>query len=267
MAKIDELLAIMAKLRDPATGCPWDVAQTLRTIVPHTLEEAYEVADAIERNDIAELRDELGDLLFQVVFYAQIAKETKQFEFDDVIESIVRKLIRRHPHVFGTEEISSAEAQTQAWEAHKAQERHLKAQHDKRAPSVLDGISIALPALSRAAKIQRRAARVNFDWPSIEPVVDKVVEELEEVRYEIRHDGGQERMQHEIGDLLFSCVNLSRHANIDPETALRQANTRFEQRFRKMETNYLERGAKLEEATLEEMEQMWQKVKQELSKE
>lgn len=265
MAKIDELLAVMAQLRDPVSGCPWDLAQTTQTIVPHTLEEAYEVADAIERNNVSDLRDELGDLLFQVVFYAQIAKEAGQFDFNDVVESIVQKLTRRHPHVFGSDQISSAQAQALAWETHKAQERHAKAQTENRLPSALDDINVALPALARAAKIQRRAARVNFDWPSIEPVADKVQEELEEVRHEIRHNGGFERMQHEIGDLLFACVNLARHADIDPESALRQANNRFELRFRKMEANCSARGVTFEKATLEQMEEMWQAVKRELS--
>lgn len=263
--KIDELLVIMEQLRDPISGCPWDRAQTAKSIVAHTLEEAYEVADAIERDNVSDLRDELGDLLFQVVFYAQIAKEAKQFDFDDVADNIAQKLLRRHPHVFAKDQINSIEDQAQAWETHKAHERQAKAQAQNRPPSALDDINVALPALSRAAKIQRRAARVNFDWQSIDPVVDKVQEELDEVRHEIRCNGGLDRMQHEIGDLLFACVNLARHANIDPETALRQTNIRFEKRFRTMEANFAARGAQLKDATPEQMEEMWQAVKRELS--
>lgn len=261
MTGIERLLEIMAQLRDPERGCPWDREQTFATIVPYTIEEAYEVADAIARGDIPELRDELGDLLFQVVFYAQMAKEAGHFDFAAVVEAIVDKLVRRHPHVFGDVRVGSAEQQTAEWERHKAAERAAKAGAE--ASSVLDGVSRALPALSRAVKLQRRAARVGFDWRMLTEVLDKVAEELEEVRVEILAGSDRERLTHEIGDLLLAGSNLARFAGIDPETALREANDRFERRFRRIESWLAEQDKNPEQSSLAEMEQLWRRAKEE----
>ena len=253
---VDDLLALMAKLRDPEGGCPWDREQRFETIAPYTIEEAYEVADAIERGEMDELRDELGDLLFQVVFHAQMAREAGHFEFDDVVRGIVEKMTRRHPHVFGDAQVADAEAQTAAWEAQKARERAAKGNDS----SVLDGVTRALPALIRAEKLQKRAARVGFDWPTIEGVVAKVEEELDEVRAEL-NGGNRAALEAEIGDLLFSCVNLARHAGIEPESALRGANGRFEQRFRHVETALAEQQRSPRDADLDELEALWQAAK------
>jgi len=240
---MEQLLEIMRRLRDPQTGCPWDREQTFETIVPHTLEEAYEVADAIERGDLDELGEELGDLLFQVVFYAQLAAERGAFDFADVAAGIGEKLIRRHPHVFGEEAIDSSAAQTEAWERHKEGERRVKAERQGCEPSVLDGVILALPALTRAAKLQRRAARVGFDWSEVGGVLDKLDEELAELRAEVADPGASdERRAEELGDVLFTCVNLARHLGIDPEGALREANAKFERRFRLMEQALRPRG-------------------------
>jgi ATP diphosphatase len=237
--KIQNLLDIMSKLRDPDGGCPWDVQQTFDTIVPHTIEEAYEVADAIENNDMASLKDELGDLLFQVVFYAQMAKEAGDFDFGDVVAAISVKMVRRHPHVFADAVFANSEEQHNAWEESKSRERAEKDNAASKTPdnaeSALDGVINALPALSRANKLQKRAARVGFDWDSVVPVVGKVREELAEVEVEIQ-SGDRKRLEDELGDLLFCCVNLARKLDIDPETALRGGNSKFERRFRCMET-------------------------------
>lgn len=254
---IRELLSIMASLRDPEGGCPWDLEQDFSTIVPYTIEEAYEVADAISRGDMADLRDELGDLLFQVVFHARMAEETGEFTFDDVVEGIVEKMIRRHPHVFADEDVADAEAQTRAWEEHKAKERHAKGQHH----SLLDGVTLGLPALSRAQKLQKRAARAGFDWPEVGGVLDKIAEELDEVRVEI-DNGDQAALQGEIGDLLFACVNLARYAGVEPETALRTTNEKFERRFRNIEQALCAQGKELEQCSLEEMDGLWNEAKQ-----
>lgn len=254
----------MVALRDPKLGCPWDLEQTFASIVPHTLEEAYEVAEAIENGDIAELRDELGDLLFQVVFYARLAEEQGDFDFDQVVDAIADKLVRRHPHVFGEAQIADAAAQTRAWEAQKAQERASK-------PDVTDGVSetngalqgvaIALPALTRAAKLQKRAARVGFDWPNVQPVFDKVLEELDEVKVEVNEGGGQDRLEEELGDLLFACTNLARHVQVDPETALRKANRKFERRFAQMELMAQQQDVNITELDLDSWEDLWCRVK------
>lgn len=254
---IRELLSIMASLRDPEGGCPWDLEQDFSTIVPYTIEEAYEVADAISRGDMADLQDELGDLLFQVVFHARMAEETGEFTFDDVVEGIVEKMIRRHPHVFADEDVADAEAQTRAWEEHKAKERHAKGQHH----SLLDGVTLGLPALSRAQKLQKRAARAGFDWPEVGGVLDKIAEELDEVRVEI-DNGDQAALQGEIGDLLFACVNLARYAGVEPETALRTTNEKFERRFRYIEQALCAQGKELEQCSLEEMDGLWNEAKQ-----
>jgi MazG family protein len=210
---IDQLIEIMENLRDPESGCPWDLEQNFETIAPHTIEEAYEVAEAIARNDMQELKDELGDLMFQVVFYAQMAKEAGHFDFNDVVQAISEKMIRRHPHVFGTADIATAEAQTIAWEEVKARERAMKSASYRDAaphpPSALDGVAETLPALTRAVKLQKRAARVGFDWPSITPVLDKIREELGELQAEIDTQGSETRIAEEYGDLLFVMANLA----------------------------------------------------------
>ena len=220
---IHKLLAVMAALRNPQGGCPWDIEQDFASIAPYTIEEAYEVADAIERGELGELRDELGDLLFQVVFHARMAEEQGAFNFDDVVATIVEKMIRRHPHVFADEEVADAEAQTRAWEALKAKERKAKG-HPQ---SLLDGVTLGLPALKRAEKLQKRAARAGFDLPEIAPVFDKVCVELE--------GKDVQTLEGEIGELLFACVNLARHAGVDPEQALRSTNAQFVRRFQQME--------------------------------
>jgi MazG family protein len=251
---IDRLLAIMARLRDPERGCPWDREQNFATIAPYTIEEACEVADAIERGDMTALKDELGDLLFQVVFHARMAEEDGLFAFDDVAEAIGDKMERRHPHVFGDAEIASIAAQNEAWEAHKAAEREAKGE----AASVVDGVAIALPALLRAAKISRRAARIGFDWPDAASVIDKIEEELDEIEDALDDHAPPAALEEEIGDLLFAAANLARKLDIEPETALRRATAKFERRFRRVETLAKARGV---ERDLDALEALWQEVK------
>ena len=263
MNAIDRLLDVMAKLRDPETGCPWDVAQDFATIAPYTIEEAYEVAEAIAEKDWPALKDELGDLLFQVVFYAQMAREDGLFDFEIIAEGVAEKMVRRHPHVFGDVSVADAEAQTDAWEAHKAAERTAKAEAEGRTVSVLDGVTTALPALTRAAKLQASAARVGFDWPVVAAVIDKIDEEIGELRVEFDAGADRDRVMDEIGDLLFACVNLVRHAGIDPESALRQGNAKFERRFRRIEEMLSEDGRNPEQSSLEEMDRLWDAVKAE----
>ncbi len=259
---IARLLAVMEQLRNPDGGCPWDIEQNFATIAPYTIEEAYEVADAIERQDMAELRDELGDLLLQVAFHAQMAREAGHFDFDDVANGIADKMIRRHPHVFGDQEIESATAQTVAWEEQKANEREARALAEGRIPSLLDDVAVGQPALSRAGKLQKRAARVGFDWPSTAQVHLKIEEELTELKTEIsKENPAPERLKDEIGDLLFACVNLARHLNVDPEAALRHANAKFERRFRQIEQSLNQEGRSPAEASLEELEERWQRAK------
>lgn len=253
---IEELIQVMARLRDPQQGCPWDREQTFATIAPYTLEEAYEVADAIARDDMAELRDELGDLLFQVVFHAQMAREAGQFDFNDVVRAIVDKMVRRHPHVFADVQVADAAEQTARWEAQKAAERAARAQQESH--SVLDGVAVALPALVRAEKMQKRAARAGFDWPDIQGPLAKVREEIDEVAAELQAGAAQDKVAAEIGDLLFAVVNLARHAKVDAEAALREATLKFERRFRAVEAGL---GKPLHEATLEEMDAQWEAVK------
>jgi MazG family protein len=249
----------MARLRDPASGCPWDVAQDFSSIAPYTIEEAYEVAEAAETGDGAALREELGDLLLQVVFHARMAEEAGRFAFADVARAIADKMVRRHPHVFADARIETAAAQTVAWEAQKAGERSAKAAAAGRAPSALDGVGTALPALTRAVKLQRRAARVGFDWPAVAPVFDKVAEEIGELRAELECEPPvPARVEDEVGDLLFAVANLARRLEVDPEQALRGACRKFERRFRHVEDALgLEAGA----ATLDEMEAEWQRAK------
>ena len=255
------LLAVMAWLRDRQHGCPWDVEQTFRTIAPYTIEEAYEVADAIDRDDLGALKEELGDLLLQVVYHAQMAHESGAFGFADVASAIADKMVDRHPHVFGDARVATAEAQTVSWEARKALERAAKRASAEPA-GALDGVARALPALLRAEKIQKRAARVGFDWKQTGLVIDKIEEELGELRAELEAgDVDQARLTDELGDVLFAVANLARHCKIDPEAALRATNDKFERRFRHIERRLAEAGRKPADATLEEMEALWQEAK------
>jgi nucleoside triphosphate diphosphatase len=255
---VDRLLQIMARLRDPERGCPWDRAQNFATIAPYTIEEAYEVADAIDRGDMAALKDELGDLLFQAVFHARMAEEAALFDFDDVAAAIADKMVRRHPHVFGDAEIASVAAQNEAWEAHKAAERQARARQNGEAASVLDGVALALPALLRAAKISRRAARIGFDWPDARAVIPKIAEEIGEIEAEIGKGSEPAALEEEIGDLLFAAANLARKLDVEPETALRRATAKFERRFRRVEALAAARGIGPDIAALEAL---WQEVK------
>ncbi|ASJ70418.1 nucleoside triphosphate pyrophosphohydrolase [Granulosicoccus antarcticus] len=288
---LPQLLAIMRRLRDPQSGCAWDVKQTFQTIAPFTVEEAYEVADAIERNDLDDLRDELGDLLFQVVFHAQIASEMGAFNFDDVAQSIVDKMTRRHPHVFAGVTYESEEALKAGWEAIKAEERRLKlvrrqalsgttdkpvaepvrestleapfvntAVSDNLPHSAVDGIARNLPALKRADKLQKRCARVGFDWPEIEPVWHKLAEEIAEVK-EALASGEQDAVEDEIGDLLFTVVNLARHCSIDSEQALQRASNKFETRYRRVEQLAAGQSAPMTSLSLEQLDALWDKAK------
>jgi ATP diphosphatase len=253
---LDRLRAIMAALRDPATGCPWDVEQTFATIAPYTIEEAYEVADAIERQDWAELKGELGDLLFQSVFHARMAEEAGLFDLDDVATAISDKMIARHPHVFGSESnAKSAKQQVADWESVKAAERVARARG-----GVLDDVALGLPALMRAEKLQKRAARVGFDWPDIGHVVDKIAEEARELA-EARDTLPQDKIEEEMGDLLFVMANLARHLKVDPETALRRANAKFTRRFAHIEAELARRGKEPKDSDLAEMDALWDEAK------
>jgi MazG family protein len=250
---IDTLLAIMAALRTPVTGCPWDLQQSFETIAPYTIEEAYEVADAIQRGDMKDLREELGDLLLQPVYHAQMACEAGSFTFEDVVEGVVTKMIRRHPHVFGDEQARSAGVAKGFWEANKAKERASKGEAQKR---TLDGVALALPALSRALKLQAKAARVGFDWPDVSHVFNKLAEELQELR-----EAPEDKRGEELGDLLFVMANLARHYGIDPEEALRGANAKFERRFRFIEDRLQETGKTPAQSDLAEMDGLWDAAK------
>jgi nucleoside triphosphate diphosphatase len=259
---IERLKAIMARLRDGQNGCPWDTEQTFATIAPYTIEEAYEVADAIERDDMTALKEELGDLLFQVIFHARMAEEAGLFAFDDVATALSDKMVARHPHVFGDAELRDVEAQTAAWEEHKAAERKHKAAG--KPPGVLDDVPVNLPALARAQKIQKRASRVGFDWGDASPALDKVEEEVRELRAELTgKNTPRERVEDEIGDLLFAVVNVGRLAGADAETALRRATLKFERRFRRIEALLRARGKTPEQSDLAEMDALWNDVKAE----
>lgn len=260
-AAINDLLDIMTRLRDPKRGCPWDAEQTFETIAPYTIEEAYEVADAIRLGDMDQLEDELGDLLFQVVFYAQMSRETGGFDFDAVTRRIASKMRNRHPHVFDDSEKRSSGDQAVAWETHKAQERERRAEQSGTRPSVLDGVAHALPALMRAQKLQKRAAREGFDWPDLAPVIAKIREELVELEVEIAAGSENDRLQDEVGDLLFACVNLARHLGVDAEVALRDGNQKFENRFRYVEQRLEEKGKSPSSSDLEEMDDLWNTAK------
>ncbi len=255
------LLRIMARLRDPQGGCPWDLQQDFSSIAPYTIEEAYEVADAIDRNDLAGLKDELGDLLLQVVFHAQMASEQGAFAFADVVAAISTKLLRRHPHVFGDARADDAGQVVENWEQIKQRERADAGDTDD---SALAGIARGLPEWQRALKLQKRAARTGFDWPDVAPVLDKLREEVDEVQAEFEsaaHPGSHARLEDEIGDLLFVCANLARHARVDPGSALRRANLKFERRFRAMEALAAARGQVMSALDLEQQEALWQAVK------
>lgn len=263
---LDDLLALMARLRHPQHGCPWDLKQDYASIVKHTLEEAYEVADTIERGDFAHLQGELGDLLFQVVYYSQLAREEGRFTFAEVVDTITRKLIRRHPHVFPTGDLHApldtprlSEDQVKArWEAVKAEER--AEQREPEQLSLLDDVPPALPALSRATKLQKRAAQVGFDWPEALPVLDKVREELDEV-LQAMAEGDADAIEDELGDLLFATANLARHLKHDPENALRRANRKFERRFRFIEQALRDSARPFEDCTLDELDALWGEAK------
>jgi len=257
---LNRLLAIMAQLRDPERGCPWDRAQDFATIAPYTIEEAYEVADAIARGDWVALKDELGDLLFQVVFHARMAEEAGLFTFADVASAIADKMLRRHPHVFGAAKISSVTAQNEAWEAHKAAERRARTSQTDERISLLEGVALALPALLRSVKIQRRAARFGFDWPDAAEVFVKIEEEITELKSELARNADPATLEDEMGDILFTVANLARKLEIDPEAALRQATSKFERRFRRVEVLAGERATATD---LDVLEVLWQEVKRE----
>ena len=265
---ISRLNEIMAALRTPETGCPWDLEQTFATIAPYTLEEAYEVADAIERGDVANLREELGDLLLQVVFHARMAEEQGRFDFGDVVDAITRKLIRRHPHVFGDARDLSSEEVKALWGRIKAEEKRERAEARRaaglpadEATGALAGVPLALPGLSRALKLQEKAGKVGFDWNDPRAVLAKLREEIDEVEAELEANDAQ-RVAGEVGDLLFAVANLARHLEVDPEAALRGANAKFERRFAHIETRLGEAGRAPADATLDEMEALWNEAKQ-----
>ncbi|MCO1334915.1 nucleoside triphosphate pyrophosphohydrolase [Microbulbifer sp. OS29] len=260
---VEDLLHLMAQLRNPDSGCPWDLQQTFTSIVPSTIEEAYEVAEAIEREDYEHLHEELGDLLFQVIFYSELGREKSYFDFPCIVDTLVRKLVRRHPHVFpnaelygsaGTEAVDEAQVK-QNWEEIKAAERSAKGD-----AGTLAGVTLGLPAMTRAAKLQKRAARVGFDWPDVHGVLDKIEEEVAELR-EALADGDDDHAKEELGDLLFACVNASRHLKVDPEAALRGCNRKFEGRFGFIEASLRDEGRQVSEASLEELDSLWDKAK------
>jgi tetrapyrrole methylase family protein/MazG family protein/ATP diphosphatase len=253
---IDRLLAIMARLRDPHDGCPWDREQTFATIAPYTVEEAYEVADAIERNDLGDLKEELGDLLLQVVFHAQMAEERGAFDFDDVARAINDKMVRRHPHVFSDESYGSLDAQKQGWEALKAAEREAKGART----SLLDDVPVGLPGLTRAVKLSKRAATVGFVWPTVQDVIAKLHEEVGEMLAEVEA-GDLEKARQEIGDVLFVVANLARTLNVDPEGAVRSTNEKFVRRFKYVEQQLARRGKTPEQSDLAEMDALWDEAK------
>ncbi|MDG1995067.1 MAG: nucleoside triphosphate pyrophosphohydrolase [Emcibacteraceae bacterium] len=259
MDNLKDLLNIMAKLRDPKDGCAWDVEQTFATIAPYTIEEAYEVAEAIDNKDMDALKDELGDLLFQVVFHSRMAEEAGHFKFSDVVDAISDKMVRRHPHVFGDESFRNSDEQTVAWEEQKALERA-----EKKQTSILDGVTVGLPALTRAVKLQKRAARVGFDWPNTDGVIDKLNEEMVELSEELIADKqDQAKIEEEFGDMMFVYANLARHLKINPEQALKKANAKFTNRFNKIEQHIENKKQSFDQYTLEQLEELWVMAKEE----
>lgn len=259
MSSIQRLLDIMSALRDPVAGCPWDLEQDFTSIAPYTIEEAYEVADAIARDDMEELVDELGDLLFQVAFHAQMARERDAFDFSDVVTAICNKMVRRHPHVFGDERVATSAEQTRAWQAHKAAER--TAGDGDRPSSIFDALNRGRPALQRAKELQESASQHGFDWSHATEVIPKLREEVAELETCLQRREHRERTAEELGDLLFTCVNLARHLDCDTESALRHANLKFENRFRYVEQRLAAEKRSLEEASLEEMDALWEEGK------
>ena len=258
---LNDLLSVMVRLRDPKTGCPWDVKQTFASIAPYTIEEAYEVADAIARHDVDGLKDELGDLLLQVVYHARMAQEQSEFDFTDVVDAITRKMFRRHPHVFVDPSMKDEFLSNDLWERIKAEER---AERGQGGGSLLDDVPVGLPGLTRAVKLQKRAAKGGFDWPDLDPVIAKAEEEIAELKAAIAEDDDESSKDHvgeEFGDLLFVMANLARHLGIDPEAALRGANAKFVRRFGNIETALASDGRKPEDSTLEEMDRLWDAAK------
>jgi len=262
MQEIQQLLNIMRDLRDPDSGCPWDLEQDFHSLIPYTIEEAYEVADAIERNNMNDIKSELGDLLFQIVFYSQLAAEQGLFDFSDVALSISDKLTRRHPHVFSNAKVKDKKQQTEEWEKIKKLERQAKTNKNSSYVSYLDDVSRTLPSLMRAEKLQKRASKEGFDWTEIKDVIAKVDEELHEVQCELEEQKiAQEKVEEEIGDLFFSCINLSRHAGVDAEQSLRKANLKFERRFRTLEKIANSKNKVISKMTSNELENLWHEVK------
>lgn len=262
MHAVEQLLKIMEDLRNPQSGCPWDIKQNYKTVLPYTLEEAYEVADAIETGNMQELKTELGDLLFQIVFYAQMAKEDGLFEFTDVVEGLNQKLLRRHPHVFGNVKCRDEKMLNEAWEKSKADER---SENSEQGLSALAGVAVALPALKRSQKLQKRAASKGFDWPEVTLVFHKIAEEINELQEAVAEKNSS-HIEEEMGDLLFACVNLSRHLNVDAEEALRKSNQKFIHRFEQMEKELRRDNKSMEDCELEYLEALWHKAKQEMQK-
>jgi MazG family protein len=264
MEGIYKLLQIMSSLRDPDGGCPWDREQDFKSIAGYTLQEVYEVIDAIERDDMGDLCDELGDILFHIVFYAQMANEEGYFDFTQVLDQLNQKLERRHPHVFGDARVKSTRDQSKLWENLKREERLENDSELNRNQSILDGIGPSLPAIMRAEKLQKRAAGVGFDWPDSAPVFAKIEEELDELRSAVKDDNSRSNITEELGDLLFSCVNLARHINVDSEMALRNSNRKFEARFHYIEQQIAARGKRIEDINLEELDSLWEQAKNKL---
>lgn len=265
MQEIEKLKEIMKALRDPDSGCPWDIQQDFSTIAPYTVEEAYEVADAIERNDMEDLKSELGDLLFQVIFHSQLADEAGLFDFQDVVKQINEKLTRRHPHVFEDEKVENEEHLARRWEEHKHAERTEKSKNEDSGHSAFDGIASTMPALKWSHKIQKRAASTGFDWPNIWPVFEKLEEELTELKEEIGKEENHERIIDEFGDVLFVCVNIAMHLGVDAEQALRHGNRKFISRFDVMEKLMGSDDKQFADCSLEQMEAYWQQAKKRLS--